>query len=305
MSILNLGNHDKESLINMNKEKEMNRVISVSLFANIFLSFTKVLAGMLGNSNALLADGVHSVSDVLTTLVAFIGIKVSNKPPDAGHMYGHSKYEAIASKIIAIFLVVTALGITYNAWMDYFEGKTLVPESIALYAAGLSILIKELLFRYVFRIGNKFNSLALISDAWHNRSDALSSIGAFIGIVLARYGFLWADPLASTAVAIIILRVGIKIYLDSIDQLVDSSPDESTMQKINEAIAKVSGVLDVDEVKARMVGSDIHIDLKISVDKSITVKEGHDIAVQVEERIVKAVPNCQEIMVHVNPKLND
>jgi cation diffusion facilitator family transporter len=287
----------------MKKEKEMNKVITISLFTNIILSIAKTAAGILGKSNALLADGVHSISDVLTTLVAFVGIRVSNKPPDSGHMYGHTKYEAVASKIIAIFLVITALGITYSAWQQFIDGNISKPDTIALYAAILSIIVKELLFRYVLRIGKKHNSLALISDAWHNRSDALSSIGASIGIFVSRLGYLWADPLASTIVALIILRVGVKIYIDSIDQLVDSSPDKETMSKINQAICSVDGVIEIDEIKARMVGPNIHLDLKIAVNPYITVKKGHDIAVDVEERIRNSVGNCQDIMVHINPKL--
>ncbi len=284
------------------REKKARQVLVISLLSNVFLSLLKLIAGFLAKSQAVVADAVHSLSDVLSTVIALIGIKWSNKPADDDHHYGHTRIEAIASKFVAIVLIITALGLMLEAIRSLRNPVMQPPGAAAIVAAVISIVVKEIMFKYVYRVGKSLNSIALVSDAWHNRSDAFSSIGALSGVLLSRYGgYLWADSAAGLIVSILVLKVGFDIYKKSIQQLVDTAPDQKVMQEIRQICLSTEGVVEVDDMKARVVGPYIHLDLQIAVNPDITVKSGHDIAEKVEKNISNKVPNAHEIMVHVNP----
>ncbi|QOR35557.1 cation transporter [Clostridium sp. 'deep sea'] len=285
-----------------NREKTAKHVLIISLVSNIVLSIFKLVAGFLANSHAVIADAIHSISDVLTTIIALVGIKWSSKPADENHHYGHSRVEAVASKFVAIILLITACGLVIDSYHTFKNPILNPPGYLALIAAIVSIIVKEIMFQYVYRVGKKINSLALVSDAWHNRSDALSSVGALCGVLLAKYGgFKQADALAGMIVSLLIFKVGIDIYKNAIVQLVDTAPTKDILNVIKEICINTNGVVDLNKLKARIVGPYLHLDIEIAVNPNITVKQGHDIAELLEHNIVEKIVNAKEIMVHVNP----
>lgn len=278
-----------------------NRIVFVSLGVNVILTAIKALAGLLAGSRAMVADAVHSASDIVSSLVVFIGVRLGSRPADFEHQYGHAKLESVTAKIVALILGATGLTLGWSAIQALRSGRYEVPGSLALAAAVVSIAAKEGLFRYAHAVGKKINSQAIIADAWHNRSDALSSVAALVGLLGARLGYTWADAAAGAAVSLLILKVGVELYYNAIKELIDTAPDRETMEKIIRACCETKGVMNVNDVKARKIGSGIHIDLRICVNRFITVEQGHDIAEGVERAIQLSVPNAEEIMVHINP----
>lgn len=278
-----------------------NKVSSATLLINVVLSVVKVIAGITAHSNAMLADGVHTVSDVVTTVAVMIGMKVSTKPDDKEHPYGHEKIEAVVAKMLSLVLMATAFGIGYSGVRTILNGEYSRPGMVAIIAAILSIFSKEAMYRYTVKAANKINSTALKADAWHHRSDALSSIGTLIGIGGARLGITVLDPIASLVVCVLIVKVGIDIFIQSFNQLVDRAADEKTIESIKQNIWSVEGVKNIDEIKTRIHGAKIYVDVEIAVESSNTVGEGHEIAENVHNCIEESIENVKHCMVHVNP----
>lgn len=285
----------------MDTFKEGLKTSIITIIANIVLAAIKIFAGIVGKSSAVLADGFHTLSDVLTTFVAIVGLKVSSKEADKDHPYGHEKYEPIFGKIISMFLVGTGLLIGYEGIKTLISGDIKTPTNIALGAAFTSIIVKEVMFRYTFRTAKKIKSFAMEADAWHHRSDALSSIGTFVGVLGARLGFSILDPIAAIIVSILIIKVGIELYLNSIKGLVDESADPDIIKKIEKITYSVEGVKSITDLKTRNFGSKIYVDIDITVDGKITVKEGHDIAKVVHDLIEDKIDEVKHCMVHVEP----
>ncbi len=282
-----------------------NRVSFVTLVANFFLFIIKLIAGILGKSNAMVADAVHTLSDVVSTIAVIIGIYFSSKPADKGHPYGHEKIESVVAKMLALMLMATAIAIGLNGAKTIFYGNYFRPGSMALAAAILSIISKEWMYRYTVLAANKINSTALKADAWHHRSDALSSIGTLAGIGGAMAGFEILDPIASLVVSFMIIKVAIEIYITGFNQVIDSSAPEDVIESIIYVTRKVEGVVRVDEVKTRMHASLIYVDTEISVDGNLTVYEGHKIAENVHIQIETQFPEVKHCMVHINPCSED
>lgn len=285
----------------MDNYKEGLKTSIITIIINVLLSIIKVFAGIVGKSSAMLADGIHTLSDVLTTFVALIGLKVSSKEADEDHPYGHEKYEPIFAKIISIFLAITGLFIGYEGIKLLISGNIKIPGNIALAAALISIIAKEIMYRYTLRTAKKIKSFSMEADAWHHRSDALSSIGTFIGVLGARMGLKILDPIAAIIVSIFIVKVGIDLYLKSIRGLVDESADKLTMEKIEDLILSVEGVKGIKDLKTRIFGSRIYVDIDIIVDGNITVRQGHDIAQLVHDLVEKKIEDVKHCMVHVEP----
>lgn len=277
----------------------------VTIIINIILSVIKIIAGIVGKSTAMLADGVHTLSDVLTTFIVIIGLKVSSKDADKKHPYGHEKYEPVFAKLISIFLIITGLLIGYEGINALRSGSIKTPGKIALVAAVISILTKEGMYWYTSRTAKKIKSISMEADAWHHRTDALSSAGTFIGIFGARMGFKILDPIAAIIVSIFIIKVGIDLYIESIRGLVDESADDKTLSKIRDLTLSVKGVKDIKEFKTRIFGNKIYVDIDILVDGKITVKEGHDIAEKVHNLIEGNIEDVKDCMVHVEPSTDD
>ncbi len=277
----------------------------ITIIINVILSGVKIIAGVVGKSSAMLADGIHTLSDVLTTFVVLIGLKVSSKEADERHPYGHEKYEPVFAKLLSIFLAVTGLFIGYEGISTLRSGNIQTPGKIALVAAVISVITKEGMYWYTAKTAKKIKSLSMKADAWHHRSDALSSVGTFIGIFGARMGLKILDPIAAIIVSVLIIKVGVDLYVQSIRGLVDESADDKTLLKIKDLTFSVKGVKDIKGFKTRIFGSRIYVDIEILVDGGITVKEGHDIAEKVHDLIEKNIDDVKHCMVHVEPALDD
>lgn len=289
---------------NGNDKNIAMRVSTVSIMVNLLLSFFKLMAGIFGASGAMISDAIHSASDVFSTFIVMIGVTISNKKSDKEHPYGHERLECVASIILAVVLLATGIGIGMNGIQKIASGTDNVievPKSMALIAAIVSILVKEWMYWYTRAAAKKINSGALMADAWHHRSDALSSIGAFIGIFGARLGFPVLDPIASVVICIFIGKAALDIFKDATDKMVDKSCDEETVKKMRSLMMGETGVKGIDVLRTRMFGAKIYVDVEISVDENILLKEAHEIAEEVHEAIEKAFPQVKHCMVHVNP----
>ena len=279
-------------------KKETVRVSIISIIGNFLLALIKFLAGFLANSGAMISDAVHTVSDVFTTIIAFVGVYIGNIQEDNSHRYGHERLECIASLILA-FILFGINGIKILIKNDY--ESILTPGVFALIAAIISIIVKEIMYQYTIRVAKKIKSDALKADAWHHRSDALSSIGALIGIILSRLGFKFFDPLASVLISALIIKVSIEIFLESVDKLVDKSCDNEKVEKIKNVVLKEKQVLAIDDIKTRIFANKIYVDIEIALDGNKTLNETHAIAEKVHDRVEKEFDDIKHIMVHVNP----
>lgn len=293
----------------MELEQQTNKKIAmhvstVSIVINLLLSLLKLLAGIFGRSGAMISDAVHSASDVFSTFIVIIGVNISSRASDEEHQYGHERMECVASIVLAVILAATGIGIGVTGVEKIIAGTSgalLAPEMMALFAAVLSIVVKEWMYWYTRGAAKKINSGALMADAWHHRSDALSSIGAFVGILGARLGFPILDPIASVGICLFILKAAYDIFKDATDKMVDKSCDEQTEESIKEVIASQIGVDGIDVVRTRLFGARMYVDVEIQADGSKTLNETHDIAEHVHHAIEQNFPMVKHCMVHVNP----
>ena len=277
----------------------------ITIIFNVLLAAIKIVAGIIGNSKAMMADGVHTLSDVLTTFVVLIGLKISSKEADEQHPYGHEKYESVFAKLLSILLLLTGLFIGYEALKSLIEGNIAKPGRIALVAALVSIVIKEGMYWYTIKIARKIKSLSMEADAWHHRSDAFSSLGTFIGILGARLGLTALDPIAGVVVSILVIKVGVDLYIKSVKELVDESANDEIEKQIRDITCKTQGVKGIKTLKTRVFGNRIYVDLEIFVNSLITVKEGHDISEKVHDNIEKEIDEIKHCMVHIEPFQQD
>ena len=280
------------------------RVSTVSIIINLLLAGFKFIAGVVGHSGAMISDAVHSSSDVIGSLIVIIGVRMSEKASDADHPYGHERMEDVASLILAGILFVAGLSIGKEALLSILDGSyqtSVSPGVLALVAAIVSIVIKEGMFWYTWLNAKKISSGALKAEAWHHRSDALSSIGALIGIGGALLGVRIMEPIASIIICLFILKVAIDIFREATDRMVDHACDSEIEENIRRCAEEQEGVIKVDMLRTREFGRKIYVDLEISADGSITLRQGHDIAQQVHDKIESTFPNVKHIMVHVNP----
>lgn len=297
---------DAEQLEQLSDEKSKKivmRVSGVTIAGNLVLSLLKLLAGILGHSGAMISDAVHSASDVFSTVVAVIGINISRKKSDKDHQYGHDRMECVAAIILAVILFATGIGIGINGLEQIIKGVegNKAPGLVALVAAVVSIATKEWMYWYTRGAARKINSGALMADAWHHRSDALSSVGALVGIAASRMGYPLMDPLASLVICVFIEKAALDIFKDAIDKMVDKACDEETEQAIRECAQKQPGVIRVDMLKTRVFGNKIYVDLEIGADGNETLRDAHAVAERVHDHIEKEFPKVKHIMVHVNP----
>lgn len=277
------------------------RASMITLIINIVLAIVKVLAGIIGNSNAMLADGIHTLSDVFTTIIVIIGLKVSAKEADEDHPYGHERFELVFSKLLSLFLIFTGIYIGVNGVKSLFADDIVIPGKFALVAALLSIITKEIMYRYTIKVAKEIGSVSMEADAWHHRSDAFSSIGVFIGVLGARLGYPILDAIASIIVSLMVIKVGIDLYLESVKGLVDRAASEDTVKEIEGLALSVDGVKSIKTLKTRIFASKIYVDMDILVDGCIRVHEGHEIADRVHDIVEKEVKNVKHCMVHVEP----
>ncbi len=280
------------------------KVSVVSMLVNLVLSLFKFVAGLIGTSSAMISDAVHSASDVFSTVVVMIGVKLAARKADKNHPYGHERMECAAAMILAMLLALVGAGIGISGIQKMIAGKyenLAVPGVLPMIAAVGSVAVKEWMFWYTRSAAKKLKSGALMADACHHRSDSLSSIGSFVGIFFARIGYPVMDAAASVVISLCILKAAFDIFKDGLDKMVDHSCDSDTEDKIQKAVLEVPGVQGIDDLKTRLFGARIYVDLEILVDQELKLKEAHAIAEQVHDVIEQNFPDCKHCMVHVNP----
>lgn len=286
-------------------EKAVIRNLSlVSVIGNAILSGFKLFAGITGNSGAMISDSIHSFSDVLTTLIAWVGVKISKKDADIKHPYGHERLECVAALILGVVLMITGIGVGKVGVQNIISGNygTLaVPSSIALVAAVVSIVGKEAMYWYTRYYAKLINSTAFLADAWHHRSDAFSSVGSLIGIAGAMLGFPVMDSVASVVICIFIMKVAYDILKDALVKMLDTSCGEAYEKNLMEDILTQEDVLGIDMLRSRMFGNKVYIDLEISVDGDKSLWQAHEIAEHVHQNVEQRFEEVKHIMIHVNP----
>jgi cation diffusion facilitator family transporter len=273
----------------------------LGLAANVGLAIFKLLAGIFGFSYALIADGIHSFSDCLATGGVYIGLRIGEKPADESHPYGHGNAETIAAFLIALVVLATGIFVGVSAVQLVAHEQFETPGTIALIAAAISIVAKEGMFRYTLKVGESNNSPAVIANAWDHRSDAYSSVAALAGILGARLGFWYLDPIAGILVSALIIKMSITLLRPNIGILMDERPDTAILDKITATVRGVPGVRAIDSLKAHRRGPTFTIDIEIAVDDKLTVEQGHQVASEVKSRLLSGVQHTQDVMVHVNP----
>lgn len=288
----------------LNETLVIRKLSLVSVIGNAVLSGFKLFAGITGNSSAMISDAIHSFSDVLTTLIAWIGVKISKKASDSSHPYGHERLECIASLLLGAVLLVTGLGIGKVGLTNIFSRNyetIAIPSTIALIAAIISIVGKEAMYWYTRYYAKLIHSSAFLADAWHHRSDAFSSIGSLIGIAGAMMGFPVLDSVASVVICLFIVKVSYDILKDAVAKLLDTSCGEAYEKQLSEYVSAQNGVMGVDMLRSRMFGNKVYIDLEIQVDGNKDLRAAHEVAEQVHTNVEHQFPDVKHIMIHVNP----
>lgn len=286
----------------MENKKQANKVSIITIIINLALSLLKFVVGFIGNSQALISDAVHSASDVVSTVAVMFGINMSAKKSDSAHPYGHERIECIFSIILSMMLFITGIGIGISAVKIIISGADIaIPSTITLVAAVVSIAVKEWMYHYTKRTAKKINSSSLMADAWHHRSDALSSVGSLIGIGGALLGFKILEPIASIVICIFIAKAAIDIFIDAVNRLVDRACNDEEIDEIRKCVMEIDGVKRIDKLMTRRFGSKIYVDLEIAEAPEITLREAHDIAEKVHDNIESKIENIKHCMIHVNP----
>lgn len=291
----------------MEEQKIINKVTRVGVLGNVALAAFKLLAGIIGHSSAMVSDAAHSLSDIVATAIAYIGVRLSKQEKDDEHPYGHERMECVASLILSLILAGAgaAIGIAGIRKMFFSEAELQAPTMLPLIAAVISILVKEGMYRYTMHYARKIDSSAFKADAWHHRSDALSSVGALAGIGLARLGFPMMDPIASLLICAVIIKVAADIFIDSISKMLDTSAGTDFDQSILQFVEEQPDVRHVDVLQSRQFGNKVYVDLEITVQRDISLVAAHDIAESVHREVEERFPNIKHVMIHVNPEGHD
>ena len=272
----------------------------ITVGINLILGAFKLFAGIVGNSNAMIADSLHTFSDVFTTFLVLVGLKITTKEANNQYLI-HKKYESLFEKLLGIILIFMGLYIVYNSIGLLIFGRMSKPSSIALFAALISVIVKELMYWYTIKISRKIKSLSMEADAWHHREDAFSSIGTFIAILSSKLGLVPLDTIAGFVVSIVVIKLGINLYIKSNEVSMDITNTNEILNNLESIIYNTNGVQDIKSLKSRIFNNGIYIDLDIFVDSNISVKEGHDIAKSLQYRIENEIKSIKHCMVHIVP----
>lgn len=289
-------------------QREAETASRIGVTVDLALTAFKLLAGFLAHSGAMLSDAVHSASDALSSVIVILGVRAAAKASDREHPYGHERFECVAAIVLALILAVTGFSIGLGAVRQIIAGtdaETPVPGLLALVAAAVSVVVKEGMFWYARSVAKRVGSTALMAGAWHHRSDALSSVGALLGIAGARLGFAAADALASLVICAFIEKTALDIFRDAIDRMVDRACDRETEEAIRNQALAIPGVQRVDLLHTRTFGSRIYVEMEIGADGRMPLVEAHRIAEAVHDSIETAFPAVKHIMIHVNPTGED
>lgn len=292
----------------LTREKEIYKVTLLGSFVNFLLVIFKFLAGIAGHSAAMLADAVHSLSDFITDVIVILFVRISNKPQDKSHDYGHGKYETLATALIGVALLGVGFGILWNGANEilaFLRGEQLrSPGMLALVAAVVSIVLKEILYRYTVRMGKKYNSQAVMANAWHHRSDALSSIGTAAGIggaILLGPNWTVLDPVAAVVVSFFIMRVSIKLLVPCIEELLEKSLPENVEREIEQIVLSVDGVTEPHHLRTRRIGNNYAIEVHVRMDGNITLYQAHETASVIEHKLKERFGEDTHVGIHVEP----
>lgn len=283
--------------------QEIRRVTFWGLFVNLLLSISKLAIGFLGHSQSLIADAVHSLSDTSTDLAVLVGVRFWSAPADANHPHGHGRIETLITFFISIVLASVGAGLAYRAIVTLPELVHVIPEWSVFIMACLSIIVKELLYRWTVHIGTRVKSSALIANAWHHRSDAFSSVPVAVAVLASRIQPNWVflDNIATVIVSVLILQAVWKIARPALGQLIDTAADQEEQQAIVDLVLDCEGVLAVHALRTRYIGPGLQVDLHVLVEPELTVREGHDIARGVKKRLLIQMPNIVDVLVHIEP----
>lgn len=296
---------------NENREKytseTIQRVTWISLGSNVGLSIIKFILGYIGQSQAVIADAVHSLSDMTTDLAILFGVKFWSAPADKNHPYGHQRIETLITAFIGVVLLIVAIGIGREAVITIRDQHFTAPGWIAFFGAVLSIIIKEILYRWTIAIGRKVKSSALVANAWHHRTDAISSFPAAIAVAIAAIfpNLAFVDHIGAIIVAFIIFKVGLDIFSSALAGLSDVAASEQDQQQIKQIALAIPGVIDAHAIRTRKMGSYIYVDLHIWVDGEMTVRKGHDISEEVKQKLIDEGPDVMDVVVHLEPQEED
>lgn len=285
------------------RERTAFRVSILSIFSNILLSAFKLAAGLLAHSGAMLSDAVHSLSDVFSTFVVIAGIKLSGRASDRSHPYGHERLECVAAILLAFLLCLTGMGIGWSGLQNILSGRSglAAPGGLALIAAAVSVAVKEGMYWFTRFYARRIRSDALMADAWHHRSDALSSVGSFAGVLGARLGYPVLDPVASVVICLFILKASFDIFRDAVAKMTDHSCGDRELSEIRAAVLLQPGVLGVDQLKTRLFGDRMYVDVEIRADGGESLRAAHETAQRVHDAVEQRFPEVKHCMVHVNP----
>lgn len=287
----------------LSRYRAVKKVSFVNASINSLLAIFKIIIGVIGNSHALVADGIHSFSDLLSDALVLLAAKMGSQNPDEEHPYGHHRIETIGAVIISVILLVVAGSIVYETMVHLIEPSTLaIPTYPVLIVAFVSVAANEWLYRYTLKVGNKINSNLLITNAWHNRGDALVSIIVLVTAAGAMLGIKHLDAIGAIIIALLIAKMGIKMIWSSISELIDAGADQETVEKIKHAITSVPGVVSIHQLRTRLHAGNIFIDVHIIVDPCISVSEGHYISDQVYSKLSKKIEHVADITVHIDPE---
>ncbi len=287
-------------MLNDLKKNPGVRIIVIGALANLLLAALKIAGGIFGKSTAMLADGIHSLSDLLTDVVVLFTHKIGQLPADENHPYGHGRAETIGATLVGAVIIVAGFGLAYQSWGIITSGTFQTPLIPAALAALVSIVIKEVLFRYTRSVGEATNSPSLVANAWHHRSDAISSLAALIGIGGAMAGYPIMDPIAAIIVSVMIAKVGYNIAFKGLSDLMDTALSEEETRRIATMINGLPGVIQTHNLRTRQIGGDVLMDVHILVDHEASVTEGHHIAEGVRRELIRAMDNVQDVLVHVD-----
>ncbi len=282
---------------------EENTCTRIGLEVNIGLTLGKLWAGIFGHSQAMIADALHSLSDVISTGVVFFGLRIAQKPPDRDHPYGHGEADTLAALFVSLVLLLTGVYIGISALQIFIHRRFQAPTQIALWAAVGSILLKWVLYRYTLKAGELSQSSALLANAYDHKSDSYSSMAALAGILGARLGWRYLDPLAGLFIAVLILKISFRLLKSNLHLLMEGAPDRSIVDRIEEIALQVPGLKGIKETRVRSLGSEYVVDMKIVVEGEMSVYEGHKVASEVREILLRRGERIKDVMVHVNPYL--
>lgn len=285
------------------RKEALKKITFEGLLLNVALVFLKFLAGFLSGAQVIIADALHSLSDFISDAFVFLGIKISSKPPDDTHHYGHYRFENLFTIIVGLVLIGAASFLIYEALNSIITKEYLEREKLwlAFIVALFSVISKEYIFRETLKIGKEFNSEMIIANAWHHRSDSFSSIAALIGIIATIANLKIADPVSAIIVSIIIMRIGIKLIVKNTNALMDMAIDKKTLESIAESIKSIPEVIEYHNLKARYVGPYIYCEFHILVDPNLSIKEAHEISHTVKDKIMEKIKNIKDIQIHIEP----